>query len=267
MGEHDDPALVITGMHRSGTSLAASLLGEAGVALGPELLPAMEHNARGHFEDLDFLALHDGALRRLDPSRRILWRPPERLRFDDAERERARELLEERRTRAPWGWKDPRTTLFLDEWAGLLPGARFLFLFRDPAEVVDSLWRRRDRALTTRILGRSLSPTRRRLDVFRPARALGAWLAYTRRILAFADAHPAACLLVGLDSLVADPQAILSHVGRSWALPLRAVEASGVFDPALLGRAPRSAARRVVDRHREARGLHRALCQRDALSG
>ncbi|MDP4350266.1 hypothetical protein QSG17_25820, partial [Escherichia coli] len=41
-----------------------------------------------------------------------------------------------------WGWKDPRTTLFLDFWSEFLPDARYLLVFRRPWEVVDSLFRR-----------------------------------------------------------------------------------------------------------------------------
>ena len=44
-------------MHRSGTSLTASLLSALGVDLGRELLPPDKNNLRGYFEDIDFLDL------------------------------------------------------------------------------------------------------------------------------------------------------------------------------------------------------------------
>jgi len=46
--------LVITGMHRSGTSLVASLFAGAGVNVGTRLIGASRGNDRGHWEDLDF---------------------------------------------------------------------------------------------------------------------------------------------------------------------------------------------------------------------
>lgn len=48
------PVLVITGMHRSGTSFAASLLHDAGLYLGGRMLAPHASNPLGHFEDLEF---------------------------------------------------------------------------------------------------------------------------------------------------------------------------------------------------------------------
>ncbi|MEL7418373.1 MAG: hypothetical protein AAGK10_07335 [Cyanobacteria bacterium J06555_3] len=45
--------IIITGMHRSGTSLTASLLQSAGVYLGDRLMSADSGNAKGYFEDWD----------------------------------------------------------------------------------------------------------------------------------------------------------------------------------------------------------------------
>ncbi|MEY2858272.1 MAG: hypothetical protein RLZZ74_2584, partial [Cyanobacteriota bacterium] len=44
--------MIITGMHRSGTSLTASLLQSAGVNLGDRLMSEDRGNSKGHFEDL-----------------------------------------------------------------------------------------------------------------------------------------------------------------------------------------------------------------------
>jgi hypothetical protein len=41
-----------------------------------------------------------------------------------------------------WGWKEPRTCLFLNYYRALLPDSNYLILLRDPAIVVDSLIRR-----------------------------------------------------------------------------------------------------------------------------
>ena len=54
--------VVVVGMHRSGTSLTASILGSAGLHLGDSLVPAGHGNAEGHFEDLEFVELHRAAL-------------------------------------------------------------------------------------------------------------------------------------------------------------------------------------------------------------
>src|SRR5687767_11000665 len=71
--------IVLTGMHRSGTSLVARLFIEAGVDLGRELLGTGEHNRAGHFEDQAFLSFHERVLIARDPSKRVLWEPPHDL--------------------------------------------------------------------------------------------------------------------------------------------------------------------------------------------
>ena len=43
-----------------------------------------------------------------------------------------------------WGWKDPRTALFLDFWKEILPNAKYIFVFRPPDQVASSLLRRGD---------------------------------------------------------------------------------------------------------------------------
>ena len=47
--------IIVAGMHRSGTSIVASLLSALGVDIGQRLLPPDKGNPRGYFEDIDFL--------------------------------------------------------------------------------------------------------------------------------------------------------------------------------------------------------------------
>ncbi|QJX01931.1 hypothetical protein HML84_06000 [Alcanivorax sp. IO_7] len=51
--------VIIAGMHRSGTSLTASLLKDAGVDIGDDLLPPAPDNQRGFFEDRGFQEFHE----------------------------------------------------------------------------------------------------------------------------------------------------------------------------------------------------------------
>src|SRR6516162_3589755 len=117
----DNPmALCITGMGRSGTSVVSSMLQKGGLDIGQRLLGAGTGNIKGHFEDLDFYEFHIGVLESqgIHPSGftvqpEILVREQHLL--------RARELVRDRRRGArPWGWKDPRSTLFLDLWQELV---------------------------------------------------------------------------------------------------------------------------------------------------
>src|SRR5262245_1322694 len=70
--------IFVLGMHRSGTSLFAGVLGLLGAGLPKNLLPANSWNPKGYFEPLDIVNLHEemlsalgsswADLRRLDPA-------------------------------------------------------------------------------------------------------------------------------------------------------------------------------------------------------
>jgi len=187
--------LLIGGMHRSGTSLTASLVASAGIDLGPELLGANAWNAAGHFEDLGILEFHRRAL----VAGGICaegYTATARGDVPAALKPQADELLAERmRPGVAWGWKEPRTTLFLDFWQQRLPQARHLFVFRRPWEVADSLFRRGD-------------PTF--LD--NPMFAFDVWTYYNRTIIDFMRRHPDQCMLCDIAQVIADPQRVFADV-------------------------------------------------------
>lgn len=62
-----DHPLLVYGMHRSGTSLTASLFHAAGVRQGDQLLGANHRNDRGHYEDLGINEFHRTALHAQGP--------------------------------------------------------------------------------------------------------------------------------------------------------------------------------------------------------
>jgi GT2 family glycosyltransferase len=191
--------IVVAGMHRSGTSLVASMLSNLGVSLGDHLLAADRDNKRGYFEDVDILALNRGILTAATPvddggHPDWGWTESERLNRDmfGAFRARASDLLEARAHRnskgRSWGWKDPRTTLALDFWYSLAPEARFVFVYRHPWEVADSMQR-----LAAPVFLRH------------PGYAWRIWAFYNRHLLDFHRRHPEQTLLVSSDAGRRDP--------------------------------------------------------------
>src|SRR5580700_8927125 len=52
-------ALVVLGMHRSGTSALTGMLHHLGVALGSRLMAATPDNPRGYWEHSDIVAVHE----------------------------------------------------------------------------------------------------------------------------------------------------------------------------------------------------------------
>jgi GT2 family glycosyltransferase len=210
--------LVIVGMHRSGTSLVASLLQSAGLHLGDKLSPAGPGNPEGHFEDLEFVDLHRAALRSrgLDPDG---WEATAVL--DDmpaAYDATARDLVASRSGLPLWGWKDPRTTLFLPFWESLLPEAKFVFVYRAPWEVVDSLYRRGDPRLQRE-----------------PELAVRLWVHYNRIILDALARLRGRAALFGLEDVVSAPTAVVERVNEVLGTGLRPPR-PGVYKPGLLQR-------------------------------
>ncbi|MFM9058525.1 MAG: sulfotransferase family protein [Planctomycetaceae bacterium] len=195
--------LIIGGMHRSGTSLTASLLASAGIDLGPELLGASPSNPLGHFEDVGFYEFHRRAL----VAQGIVsegYTATSRGSVPAALEAEARGLVAARQLRGvAWGWKEPRTTLFLDFWKSALPDARCVFVFRRPWEVADSLFRRGDQAFG--------------LD---PCFAFDVWTHYNRLILDFARRHPTTSVVFEISQIIADPDAAIEAVRSRLDVPL-----------------------------------------------
>lgn len=206
--------LIVSGMHRSGTSLVTSVLQKAGLYIGQDINGPGRGNPRGHFEDLDFYRLHEDMLAAADKSCFSAgpeFAPPERADFE----ERARMLIAEREAFPLWGWKDPRTCLFLGFWDRLLPEARYLFLYRHPVDVALSLWRRN-------------TNLELRQD---PWLAIRSWEVYNRRLLEFRRRHPQRTFLAQVPAVAADLGDLVRRLRVQLGLLLRDASAASLYAP------------------------------------
>ena len=213
----DATPLVVIGMHRSGTSLAVRLLADLGVHVGSKL----SMNA----EDVHLRRLNERIFRRA----RAEWCRVEplmdamaRTDFVESESERLRHALfdrraldrffgRDRREDAPWGWKDPRTTLTFPIWLRVFPRARFVHVVRDGIDVAISLHRR---ALRHRQWWKRLSPVHNvsplMLDF---ARCFALWQSYVSWALDTAGVIPSdQYLQLRYEDLLAAPEATLSRI-------------------------------------------------------
>jgi hypothetical protein len=194
-------AVVITGMHRSGTSLVAALLQQAGVDIGRNLLPGNSGNPYGHFEDTEFMVFQAELLRArgLD----MFVNHPVDFGATPVELEQATRLIDARAEKPLWGWKDPRTSLFLEFWHQLLPKASYIFLYRHPLEVVTSLMRRGDF-----------------LDNGRLELGLQSWCVYNERIVSFYRKNSNSCVMGNIYRLIDNLDAFRAILGQKVELEL-----------------------------------------------
>lgn len=196
--------LILTGMHRSGTSLVASLLQPLGINLGQRLIPADFRNPRGYYEDVDFVRLQQAMIRHCLPHGEDGcpdwgWIEGEAFNANALSpfRPQAAALLAARAQEGQrWGWKDPRTTLFLDFWEhasqeALQREPHYLLLYRFPWEVADSVQRLADAAFLKH-----------------PSYGYRIWLFYNRRLLAFYRQHAERCLLLSTNALLSTVEAL-----------------------------------------------------------
>jgi hypothetical protein len=140
-------AIVVLGMHRSGTSAIARAVAALGVDLGDDFLDAQPENPTGYWEDRGIVELNERALKALG----LTWDALpaiEPRRFGGWHmwklRREARRYLRRRFAHEPlWGFKDPRTIRLLPFWLRVLREASvddsYLLAIRNPASVAASL--------------------------------------------------------------------------------------------------------------------------------
>lgn len=237
------PAFILTGMHRSGTSLLGRFLAASRVHMGESLLPANAGNRRGYFEDIEILEFHRRLLgREFNGEQQWAPGPP---RFVEDDRVDAAGLIAKRRGAGrPWGWKEPRTCLFLDFWGELAPEAKFLFVFRAPEAVVDSLARRHKVPLENRGT----------YDRF-----LGAWIVYNREILNFYRKQRHRCVLFSLDFCVGNPVRFVDFLSQRCRYDFHLASFLESYDGGLLKRDPEIQSRASLHLRIRAAWMYRRL--------
>ena len=208
-------------MHRSGTSLVASWLSALGVDMGQELLPPDKGNPRGYFEDIGFLEFQRRVLSECCPADDgghpdWGWTESEQL-----NRETFKEFIPAARSlvvsrgegRGLWGWKDPRTTLLLDFWDTLLDGAYYIFVYRFPWDVADSMQR----------LG---APVFLR----KPEYAYRIWSFYNRHVRDFFIKNSHRCVLLSTNALRQNPDRLVDLLRKKLNLETRETNLRGIYE-------------------------------------
>ncbi|MBW7475545.1 hypothetical protein K0T92_12360 [Paenibacillus oenotherae] len=145
-------AIIILGMHRSGTSLLAKTVRSLGVYLGSEgqMIGPREDNPEGFWEHAEIVDIHEKLLASLSSS----WDTTEPLPAEWWQSEEAAASREQLKAiisrdfsqRTIWGFKDPRTCLLLPLWKPVLEELNivpsYIVCLRNPLNVAASLHRR-----------------------------------------------------------------------------------------------------------------------------
>ena len=243
--------IVVTGMHRSGTSLMTSLLQKSGLNLGSNLMEPNSGNIRGYFEDWDFVHFHEDVLQSQGISKEG-WTLTPAVQVQNQLLPRAKELIRKKQdSGVTWGWKDPRTTLFLNFWVEQLPEATFLLLYRSPWEVIDSLYRRGDIAFN-----------------YNPNFALQVWSNYNQVIVEFYDRFPEQSILINTHLAVEYFNLIIDEINKKSSLGLSNLDKiDDIYEKSLLNKSLDSNHRPILIKHffSEAIELYQDLFKRDYI--
>jgi len=159
---------LILGSGRSGTSLAAGVLGRAGYFMGERLYAADAANPKGYFEDPEINGINEDLLAQVLPRRP--WGPVGdilfRSRLEYGQRwlaeipvgtlipcpEAIRVRIEAATARQPFCFKDPRFCYTLPAWRPSLPDSLFVCVFRHPGVTAASILTECRRAMYLRKL-------------------------------------------------------------------------------------------------------------------
>ncbi len=181
--------------------------------MGIELKPGGKGCHLGFYEDTEILEFQKAVLRRSGSGLYFPWKPVVTTSGDIAQ---ARAMIELRSGKWPsWGWKDPRSTLLLDFWAELLPESRFLIMFRNPSEVVASVYRQMHRYLR----------------YGRPDLAPRSWVHYNRIALDFARQNSERVAFLDIADLKRNPESVIGALAQFLDVPLDTTFFREVYRP------------------------------------
>ncbi len=136
----DPTAIIITGMHRSGTSCLAGSLQQNGLYLG-KVFEWSSYNLKGNRENELIMNLNDSVLTTSGGS----WdHPPEKIVWTNEEAIKRDEIISAfvSGSEKIWGFKDPRALFTLPFWKEGIANIRLVASLRHPLLVAKSLHER-----------------------------------------------------------------------------------------------------------------------------
>lgn len=219
-------------MHRSGTSMVTNWLNKCGLKVGDNLLGAKEGNVNGHFEDIDFLNFHENILRYNKLNFKV--KAQDKIELPENFKQEAQGLIKKKNKLEEWGWKDPRTCLFLSEWSKITPNAKYLIIFRRPIEIASSIYRRelkfaKKHKNFIKVLKMKLKQKKQFTN------NLEVWYRYNLDILNFIKkCSPEKYILLEYSDIVQSDEKVIKSINENWGFDLQNYPINKIFNPKLL---------------------------------
>ena len=217
--------VIILGMHRSYTTLLAQWLHLNGIQMFEGDAPP------NHHEDPRVFTLHEQFL----AAQQMNWLNAREPFTDPGDKFRnlCYAYWKSNTDKVAWGWKDPRTTILFEFlWSAFASDAKLLAVFRNPADVVASLFdrkvamRSRYRKVPDALYRAVLSRNRNQYDVPH----LICWNYYNRLLIrTLQQVNSSRYVLIHADTLTSSPQAIRSHLQETWEHPLAGPDLSDLM--------------------------------------
>jgi hypothetical protein len=197
-------AVILLGMHRSGTSAIARGLAALGIHMGNEFLEAQPENPTGYWEDKGIVDINERVFNALG----VRWDSTSAIdagalagrRLRALRREAIRYCARTFGNQTPWGFKDPRTMRVLPFWqsvfSALCAADAYVVAVRHPRSVAASLFVRQQMPEEAAYL---------------------LWLRYTVPFLSALLAKP--MVVLDYDCMMREPQAQLLRIAKRLRLP------------------------------------------------
>ena len=226
------PPIIITGMHRSGTTLLTKILEACGIFLGSKKF--MNEEAI-FFQDINRWLLYQantawdapeafGYVNRpfeVNALKAIEWRMKSRHIKDYLGTSKTLKYRSLRKIDFDWGWKDPVNSITLNLWMQAFPEARIVNIIRNPIDVALSLKNREEKRIK-KYSQQGVTPREKKL-IKKPAynqsyrvldlkQGIGLALSYMHLNEAHLKNYPAQSIQLQYEQLLQNPMKELKQV-------------------------------------------------------
>ena len=238
--------LIVVGMHRSGTSLITNWLNRCGLQVGECLLESASGNVEGHFEDKEFLRIHEEILVSNNlPSTGLIY--DKEINISIYQKERLQSIIKvKNQLYKQWGWKEPRTCLFLNIYRELLPRSKYIIILRDYQSVITSLLKRdffeidkkyRSRNFLQKLIWVSFKRDWRKRKFYNKnaEHYLKVWITYNEHILNMLEYLPADdYIVINYSLLEKSDRQVFSFLTNKWKFALKYFSFNEVYNENLI---------------------------------